>query len=157
MFRRWMLITLLVMTVLVGLGQSQAVRAGALEAEKYQVFLPDMSDHALKMRSEFGGVAWVDANGNGQRDAGEVALAGVPIEVTSYPVNQGQNPISGSLTFLTDETGSYSVTLFPNYVYVIEAYPDTTQWTATTPTRIEFRSPAAPLAFNVGLKPLTNK
>lgn len=151
MLRRWMVVTVLVMLVLAGGGQVYSARASGSEGDG--VLNMAASETAPgKMRAAFGGVVYEDVNGNGRRDAGEPGVAGALVEVTSVPVNQGPAPISGSMTVMTDDSGEYTSALYPNYIYTVTVQADPAQWTATTPTRVEFRGSAAPAAFNVGLR-----
>ncbi len=62
-----------------------------------------------------GGVLWSDANGNGVRDTGEVALAGVPIELRNGICTPGSTcpttttAADGAYQFVGVSTGSYTV------------------------------------------------
>ncbi|MCW5853516.1 MAG: hypothetical protein KIT87_25850 [Anaerolineae bacterium] len=156
MFRRWMVVTLLVMLVLAGIGQVYSARASGIEGDGGLNGAASEAPQA-KMRAAFGGVVYEDRNGNGRRDAGEPGVAGALVEVTSVPVNQGPAPISGSMTVMTDASGEYTSALYPTYVYTIQVQADPAQWTATTPTRLEFRGSAAPATFNVGLRGYVSK
>ena len=151
MFRRWALVVALVMLVLAGVIETYSARASALEGNEGLAEAISETTTA-KMRAVFGGVVFEDLNGNGRRDAGEPGVAGALVEVTSVPVNQGPNPISGSMTVMTEATGEYSSALYPGYVYSIDVQADSTRWTPTTPTRMEFRGASAPASFDVGLR-----
>ena len=151
MFRRWLLVAVVVVVVLAGIGQSYSVRASAVDGNGILDQAVGATTSA-KMRAALGGVVFEDLNGNGRRDGGEPGVAGALVEVTSVPVNQGPNPISGSMTVMTNDTGEYASALYPTYVYTIDVQVDTTRWTPTTPTRTEFRGADAPGSFNVGLQ-----
>lgn len=156
MLRRWVLVTVVVMLVLAGIGQVYSAKASALE-ENGGLDAATSATAPAKLRGGFGGVVFEDLNGNGRRDAGEPGVAGALVEVTSVPVSQGPNPISGSITVMTDASGEYSSVLFPNYIYTVDVLTDPTRWTPTTPTRTQFRGVVAPASFDVGLRGRTAK
>ena len=151
MLRRWMIVMVLVALALAGIGQVYSARASDFEGDgKLDVATSQAT--LAKMQATFGGVVFEDVNGNGRRDAGEPGVAGALVEVTSVPITQGPNPISGSMTVMTDSTGEYSSALYPTYIYTVDIQVDPAQWTPTTETRLEFRGVNAPSAFNVGVQ-----
>jgi peptidyl-prolyl cis-trans isomerase A (cyclophilin A) len=87
----------------------------------HRLYLEPLEDRTLLANATgvVSGVAFVDANGNGQHDAGEVTLAAVPLTLTGTSA-QG-TPINASTS--TDTTGSYSFLNVQPGTYKISACP----------------------------------
>lgn len=153
MLARRLLVIIMILLAALVIGQGREAKAEGV-GSKYQVFLPMISQGrpAPVTRYILMGAVYADLNSNGQQDADEPGIAGIPVEMTSVPAKPGPDPTSGSLTLLTNAEGRYSLTMFEDGIYAVSVQHDTTQWTTTTPSRIEFRGSASPGAFSVGLR-----
>ncbi|MEI6077882.1 MAG: SdrD B-like domain-containing protein, partial [Verrucomicrobiota bacterium] len=77
-----------------------------------------------------GDYVWVDANGNGIQDNGEIGLAGVP--VTLYQTNSDLGTLTALATTTTSPTGAYQfANQLPNSFVV--GFGDVAGYTRTTP------------------------
>ncbi len=154
--RKWGFLLIVVLAVSVGLfGRGGEARAAGTSGDmRYQVFLPLVTQNRPAPVAQYtlNGVVFSDANGNGVFDMGEAGVQGVPVELTGTPLNAGPNPISASLTILTNAQGQFSFTVYADTAYTVQTRYNASRYAPTTATRLDFQAPPVPAPVSVGLQ-----
>jgi hypothetical protein len=155
---RWVIALLVGSLVVAGFSHTVGAQAGGSSGvlgTRYQVFVPAVAVARATppVRYVASGVIWADNNGNGVRDAGERGVGGVQVTLTSRPVTPRTFPISGEQTVVTDAEGRYAFAVYNEYAYTLDAAPNPTRWTPTTPLVYDFQLPPVPGPMNIGLRP----
>lgn len=149
---KWLAI--LIVVILLGLAapRTQAATGGGGGAQ-YVLYMPAVlvARPAAVARQTVMAQVWHDVNGNGVRDEGESAIAGVPISVTN--VSPTPTPTSGSMARATDANGTAMFSLISGSSYILESWHNQTQWRATTETRFTLATPPTQVAYHIGLQP----
>jgi len=95
------------------------------------ILLPESATQE-EIKNIINGFAWLDINGNGQKDSGETALEGITVRVYDTLTNKYLTNEFGVVKTTTDSNGEYVFTQIPNGEYMIVFEYDTNKYEPTT-------------------------
>lgn len=93
----------------------------------------DPENPATQQTKVVSGVAWLDENGNGQKDDKEPLLANIPVKLWDTKTNRVAKDKDGNeITTTTNQEGFYSLSKIPQGEYIVIFEYDTSKYSLTT-------------------------